>query len=150
MLLLALPIWILGNLQTFSPNLSDQCSQWFASAFGSQFVVNSMIIPALTVIYAVVALGRYSRLLEHDADLSVYDDGQAEVFCSTIDRLSYLSNDRRERRTWLHPSTVSRIHLLQRAILDPTVAAPFRGRVNRFNFALLAAWILTPVLLLVF
>ena len=109
-----------------------------------------MIIPALTVIYAVVALGRYSRLLEHDADLSVYDDGQAEVFCSTIDRLSYLSNDRRERRTWLHPSTVSRIHLLQRAILDPTVAARFRGRVNRFNFALLAAWILTPVLLLVF
>ncbi len=146
-LLLALPIWIMGNLQALVPTVSGHIADWFAQLGGSEFLLNSLIIPALTVGYAVLALGHYSRMLEHDADLSVYEDGQGETFCATIDRLSYLSHDRRQRRTWLHPSTVSRVHLLQRALLDPTVATRFRRRVDRFNFALAATWILTPIVL---
>jgi hypothetical protein len=94
---------------------------------------------------AVLALGRYSRLLEHDADLCVFDAGQAETFITTMDRLSYLCNDRRQRSTWLHPSTGARIHLLQRALHNPLAARVFRRRVQLVNRLLLIAWILTPL-----
>ena len=75
-------------------------------------------------------------------------NGQAEAFCTTLDRLSYLSSDRRQRRTWLHPSTVARIHLLQRALHNPAVAKQFRRHVDRFNLALIALWCLIPLLLM--
>lgn len=148
MLLLGLPIWIMGNLEAFAPELSDCWCGWFVNLTGSELVVSSLFIPAITVLYAVMALGRYSRMLEHDADLCVHDNGQTEVFCATIDRLSYLSNHHRQRHTWLHPSTASRIHLLQRALHDPQAVDHFRRRVNRFNGVLVAAWILTPLILI--
>lgn len=147
MLLLALPIWIMGNVQAFAPAVSEQCALWMGQWFGSQAVVNSIVIPALTVAYAVIALGRYSRLLEHDADLQVHDAGHAEVFCTTLDRLSYLSNDNRHRHSWLHPSTAARVHLLQLSIRDAGVAQAFRRRVNRLNATVIAIWIGTPILL---
>ena len=117
--------------------------------FGSEALVNSVVIPALTVAYAVAALGRYSRLLEHDADLSAYEDGHATVFCTTLDRLSYLSNDNRQRRGWLHPSTAARVHLLQQCLRDPSTARRFRRRVDRINTLIIAIWIATPITLLV-
>ena len=146
-LLLGLPIWIMGSAQTLAPALTDACAAWCAARLGGEFLINSLLIPTGTVIYAVTLLGRYSRLLEHDADLCVYFDGLGSVFAMTIDRLSCLSNDRRERRSWLHPSTVSRIHLLQRAFYEPAVASRFRRRVNRINCALIAIWIATPIVL---
>ncbi len=146
-LLLALPIWIMGNVQTFTPALSSQFADWIGHLSGNEFLLHAVIIPALTVLYAVTVLGRYSRLLEHDADISVYYDGQGNVFCETIDRLSYLSHEHRRRRGWLHPSTISRLHLLQRSLLDPAVATRFRRRVDRLNFTLVAVWVLTPVVL---
>ena len=148
MLLLVLPIWVLGSVRAFAPSLGDQYFSGLAQILGSAEVVSSMIVPALAVAYTVIAMGLYSRILEHDADLCVFEEGQAEVFCTTIDRLSYMSNERRERATWLHPSTTARVHLLQRAVRDPSVAHRFRRRVNQFHRALLAVWILTPVGLL--
>ena len=148
LLLLALPIWIMGNMQAFAPEVCEQCSRWLTGICGGQTIANAMVIPALTIAYTLFALGRYSRLLEHDADLCVYEDGQAEAFCTTLDRLSYLSSDRRQRRTWLHPSTVARIHLLQRALHNPAVAKQFRRHVDRFNLALIALWCLIPLLLM--
>ncbi len=148
-LLLTLPIWVMGNVQVHAPAFGDYCTQWLTQLFGDQAAVNSMIIPALTVTYAALAMGRYSRMLEHDADLCVYDAGQAEAFCTTLDRLSYLSNDRRQRRGWLHPSTVARVHLLQRAQHDPDVARRFRRKVNGCNWVLVAIWIVTPIVLMV-
>ncbi len=144
MLLLALPVWIMGIVQVQAPEFSDYCSEWLNLHVGNSMLLNSLLIPALAVSYAVIALGYYSRALEHDADLSVYEDGQGAVFCITLDRLSCLSSDRRHQRSWLHPSTAARIHLLQRAMVDPQVAHRYRQRVNRFNYLLLAAWILTP------
>ncbi|MHB8866224.1 MAG: hypothetical protein ACYC6N_27890, partial [Pirellulaceae bacterium] len=84
-------------------------------------------------------------LLEHDADLCVYEAGQAETFITTIDRLSYLCHERRERAAWLHPSTVARIHLLQRVVHHPEMAGAFRRRVERVNRALVLLWILVPL-----
>ncbi len=147
LLLLALPIWILGNLQAWAPEVGDHCSRTLVAWCGSETLVNALLVPALTLTYIVLALGRYSRLLEHDADLCVYEDGRAATFCTTLDRLSYLSNDARQRRTWLHPSTISRIHLLQRAMRDPHLADRFRRRVRCYNSLLLAAWLVPPLLL---
>lgn len=148
LLLLSLPIWIMGNVRVLAPELGHQCSDWLVAIFSNQFIVNSAIIPALAMAYAAVALGRYSRILEHDADLCVHDLGKTEAFCATLDRLSYLASDHRRRSTWLHPSTVSRIHLLQRALRDPAVADTFRRRLHGFNLALVSLWAFTPMVII--
>ena len=129
LLLLGLPLWIIGNFQAFSPQVSRTGNR-LAVRTGERTVARQ--VPdrgCIALGFAVMALGWYSRLLEHDADLCVYDAGQAETFIATIDRLSYLCNDRRQRATWLHPSTVARVHLLQRVLHDPGVAHAFRRRV---------------------
>ena len=148
LLLLAWPIWILGNIQAFLPEISDLCSRWISQGCGDPLIANAVVIPALTILYSVIALGKYSRLLEHDADLQVYATGNAEVFCMTLDRLSYLTNDRRQRGSWLHPSTASRVHLLQQALRDRSTADRFRRRVDYINSALIAAWLLPPIVLI--
>ena len=148
LLLLGLPIWVLGILQTFSPSL---LGHWSGLVTGLPTGLDStkcLATAALALSYAVLALGRYSRLLEHDADLCVLDAGLGEEFISTIDRLSYLCGDRRGKSSWLHPSTVSRIHLLRRALHEPLVADRFRRQVRLVNGALLAAWLAVPVMAL--
>jgi Zn-dependent protease with chaperone function len=148
MLLLALPVWVMGNVQAFAPEIGDVCASWLLALFDDQMVVSALVIPALTITYTVFTLGRFSRLLEHDADLAVVEQGHAASFCTTLDRISYITNERRDRRTWLHPSTAARVHFLQRAVHDPFFAARFRRRLDLLSMTLLAAWLLTPLLLL--
>jgi Zn-dependent protease with chaperone function len=145
MLLLGLPLWILGNLQAFSPQVCELATAWQSDLASELSPARYLIAAGITLGFAVMALGWYSRLLEHDADLCVYDAGQAETFIATIDRLAYLCHERRQRATWLHPSTVARVHLLQRALLNPGVAHGFRRRVAWFNGALVILWILAPL-----
>ena len=122
MLLLGLPLWIIGNFQAFSPQVCELAAAWQSGLASELSPASYLIAACITLGFAVLALGWYSRLLEHDADLCVYDAGQAETFIATIDRLSYLCNERRQRATWLHPSTVARVHLLQRALHDPAAS----------------------------
>ncbi len=145
LLLLGLPLWIAANFQAISPQVTELVTAWRSGLTGSLGSADYLVTGGLTFALAVLALGRYSRLLEHDADLCVFDAGQAETFITTIDRLSHLCHDRRERATWLHPSTAARVHLLQRALHDPLVAQAFRRRVRLVNRMLLFAWILTPL-----
>ncbi len=145
MLLLGLPLWILGNFQAFSPQVCELATAWQSGLASELSPARYLIAAGIVLGFAVMALGWYSRLLEHDADLCVYDAGQAETFIATIDRLSYLCNERRQRATWLHPSTVARVHLLQRVLLNPGVAHVFRRRVAWFNRALVILWILAPL-----
>jgi Zn-dependent protease with chaperone function len=144
-LLLGLPLWVAANFQTFAPQMTELATVWRSGFTGDPGVAGQLMTGCFTFALAVLALGSYSRLLEHDADLCVLDAGQAETFIATIDRLSYLCNDRRQRSTWLHPSTMARIHLLQRAVRDPQVAWSFRRRVALVNRLLFVAWILTPL-----
>jgi Zn-dependent protease with chaperone function len=145
LLLLGLPLWIAANFQAFSPQVTELVNAWRSGFTVNLGIADHLITGGLTFALAVLALGRYSRLLEHDADLCVFDAGQAETFITTIDRLSHLCNDRRQRASWLHPSTAARVHLLQRALDDSLVARAFRRRVRLVNRMLLVAWILTPL-----
>jgi Zn-dependent protease with chaperone function len=142
--LLGLPLWLVAHVQAWSPPQVETTAAWRAALAASLPVAPHVAVAGLTSAAAVVALGRYSRLLEHDADLCVWETGQGATFLATMDRISYLSHDRRQRATWLHPSTASRMHLLQRALHDPQAAWAFRRRVRVANALLLAAWLLAP------
>ncbi len=144
-LLLGLPLWIAANLQAFSPGGADLARIWASESAVDPGVTAHLLIGCVAFALAVFALGWYSRLLEHDADLCVLDAGQAETFIATIDRLSHLCHDRHRRATWLHPSTMARVHLLQRALGDPRVARSFRRRVRLVNRLLTLAWLVTPL-----
>ena len=146
LLLLGLPLWIVANFQAFSPQVAELPAAWRSGLASEVSPASHLVTACLALAMAVLALGRYSRLLEHDADLCVLDAGQAETFMATIDRLSYLCHDRRQRSTWLHPSTVARVHLLRRALQDPAAwPARFAGECRWINRLLLVAWILAPV-----
>ncbi|MHB8954049.1 MAG: M48 family metalloprotease [Pirellulaceae bacterium] len=145
MLLLGLPLWLIGSFQTLAPELTERATAWQAALAGDPSPTWYLLLASLALAGTVMALGWYSRLLEHDADLCVYEAGQAETFITTIDRLSYLCHERRGRAAWLHPSTVARIHLLQRVLHHPEMAGAFRRRVERVNRALVLLWILVPL-----
>ncbi|MHB8973675.1 MAG: M48 family metallopeptidase [Pirellulaceae bacterium] len=145
LLLLGLPLWMMGNLQALSPQVSELTAAWPSELASAASPAPYLITVFLALGCAVLALGWYSRLLEHDADLCVYEAGQATTFIATVDRLSYLCNDRRQRATWLHPSTASRIDLLQRVLHDPQVAQVLRRRVRRVNCTLVILWVLAPL-----
>jgi len=144
-MLVGLPLWVAANFQVFSPHLTELADTWQSAAWSSPGAVGHLLAVGCAFGLAVLVLGHYSRLLEHDADLCVFEAGQAETFIATIDRLSYLCNDQRQRATWLHPSTMSRVHLLERALSDPRAARSFRRRVSLVNRLLLVTWIATPL-----
>jgi hypothetical protein len=144
-LVLAWPLWVLANCQAFAPHLAGQLADMLIGLFGHGSLLHTLAPAIGTIAYAVLTLGSYSRLLEHDADLCTLDAGLGNTFLATIDRLSYLNRDARDRPTWLHPSVIARLHLLQRALHDPRVATHFRARVRRVHAAVLAGWILAPL-----
>jgi len=141
MMLLGLPLWIVVCIQIGFPETSGQIAEWAHSLVAGHGTLSLALLPGLAAGYAVLALGWYSRLLEHDADLCVATAGKGPAFIVTLDRLAYLCGDRGSRRGWLHPSTDSRIQLLQRAVVSTTAVRDFRRRVFRANSLVCAAWI---------
>jgi Zn-dependent protease with chaperone function len=97
--------------------------------------VAAFVVPLGLLAYAVVVLGWYSRLLEHDADLDACldDNGQINVtlavdFCSALITLCGRGSDSWLSR-WLHPPLDARIAFVRRVISDPTAAPAFRRRL---------------------
>jgi Zn-dependent protease with chaperone function len=91
-----------------------------------------LCLPLGMLVYALLAVGRFSRFLEHDADLDAcYDDqGRLDATCAGdfCSALTTLCGSGRESRAsqWLHPSVIGRIDFLKAAIQSPYVAARFR------------------------
>jgi Zn-dependent protease with chaperone function len=94
-----------------------------------------LCLPVGMLVYALLAVGRFSRFLEHDADLDACYDDQgrldptcADDFCSA---LTTLCGSGRESRLsqWLHPAVVERVRFLKTAILDLDRVASFRWRL---------------------
>ncbi|MCU0962881.1 MAG: M48 family metallopeptidase [Pirellulaceae bacterium] len=142
--LVGLPLWIVAQVRAWSPESVRVIADWQAAQLSDSPVVLHLAVAGLFCALAAAALGRYSRLLEHDADLCVWEVGHGATFVTAIDRLSYLCHERRHRATWLHPSTAARVELLQRALQNPRAAYAYRRRVARINGLLLAVWLLTP------
>lgn len=108
----------------------------------SAHALSAFAIPLGMLIYAVVALGWYSRLLEHDADLDacLTDEG-------TIDR-RLMNHFARALWTlcgrgheswltqWLHPPVGARLQFVRRVVDDPGYAASFRRRLAAITAAI--------------
>jgi Zn-dependent protease with chaperone function len=145
LLLLGLPLWIIGSFQALASPSTSMPAVWQSVAAAEPSTTMHMLMAGALLAMVIMALGWYSRLLEHDADLCVHDAGYAESCVTTIDRLAYLCHDRRQRATWLHPSTVSRVDLLRHAMHDESVARRFRRRVQYVNWLLVIIWLLAPL-----
>src|SRR5436190_3503863 len=93
-------------------------------------------IPLGLLAYAVVVVGWYSRLLEHDADLEacLNDDGQldpvtAADFCCALTTLCGRNHESRFSQ-WLHPPVFQRVALVRRVLVNPRLAIAFRRRLG--------------------
>lgn len=97
--------------------------------------VAALLIPLSLLAYAVIVLGWYSRLLEHDADLDACQDNSGRInvtlatdFCTALVTLcgrgaeSWLSR-------WLHPPLDARIAFVRRVITDSSAGPAFRFRL---------------------
>jgi Zn-dependent protease with chaperone function len=140
-LTLPLPILAAVTLAASSPALS-----WAGWVDGSRAAtidpwLQKLLLPAVTAAYGIVSLGWLSRRLEHDADLCVAESGRGKQLSQTLKRLSALTGEDLTKSSWLHPSTLSRMRTLDRAIEDPRFAsAVHRGRDRTFRL-LVAIWV---------
>lgn len=150
LLLLALPVWILGCLRIFHPQVEQYLDQVLAQAGTTTTAVQCFLLPGLVIAYAVLVLGRYSRLLERDADLCVHQAGHGPEFIGALWKLAALSGTSTKRSTWLHPSSAERIQSLRDAIRHPETVSRFRHRVRGTNLALLGCFLCVPALLALF
>jgi Zn-dependent protease with chaperone function len=87
------------------------------------------------LVYAVVVVGWYSRLLEHDADLDAcqterghFEPAAADHFSQALITLYGRSSESRLGE-WLHPSLRQRLEVIRRAADEPAFAAAFRRRL---------------------
>jgi STE24 endopeptidase len=147
MLLLALPIWIFGCLRITHPQVEQFLNQAAATGATTVSTLQCLVITGAVMLYAFLVLGRYSRLLEFDADTCVYRAGQAPEFIAAMWKLSALSGTSLNRSSWLHPSAEQRIRALREAVADPDGVTRFRHRVNCVNLALIAMFLGAPLLL---
>jgi STE24 endopeptidase len=109
-------------------------------------------LPVAMLIYAVVVLGWYSRLLEHDADLDAcltadgrFDAQTASTFCQALITLCGKSSESRFAE-WLHPSFRRRLLVIQNAAADATFPARFRRRLRWLAAAIAAAYVTAGLL----
>ncbi|REK30237.1 MAG: hypothetical protein DWQ42_02365 [Planctomycetota bacterium] len=94
----------------------------------------------LMALYAATVMSRYSRLMEHEADLVAcqetaardsFSAAAAEPFADTLVRLTLASGQRLDRRSWLHPSVADRVAFLRRAAEAPADRRHFEVRMRR-------------------
>jgi Zn-dependent protease with chaperone function len=110
-------------------------------------LVAGLALPLGMLGYAIVVVGWFSRLLEHDADLDacLTDHGQLDAlaandFCDALTMLC--GRDRRSSLSeWLHPPVARRLLLVQDFVACPTRARRFRRRLGALTLGLVAAYL---------
>ena len=103
-----------------------------------------IVCPVAIGLYAIAIFGPYSRQLEHQADLFACSEDSLESditvrYCAALERLSSLAGGKREKSTWLHPSTARRVALLRRLGDDPALVRRFHHRLRWLNRLLLGS-----------
>lgn len=134
--LLALPLaWWLA-IETAWPGTERVVEQALTSAGIAAEIVTTAIAPLLMLVYAVVILGWYSRLLEHEADLEACtDDGgrlDKELASDFSRALSRLMGPARETwfGGWLHPTLKARLSFIRRCADDARISGRFHWRLR--------------------
>jgi len=131
---LLLPVtWWLA-IQTAAPDISANLAAALAALYVPASFATAFGLPLGMLAYAVIAVGSFSRLLEHDADLDacLNSDGQLDALV-IIDLSSALLSicgrgPENRFRQWLHPPVSRRVEFLRLAFPEPQRAASFRRR----------------------
>lgn len=107
----------------------------------------SMAFPAGMLVYAWLVVGRYSRLLEHEADLEAclteggrFDPWVAEDLADAL-RVVVGREEEGWINSWLHPSLADRLAFLVHAQQDPAFITRFRRRLRGVAMALALLWV---------
>ncbi|HEY2412539.1 MAG TPA: M48 family metalloprotease [Pirellulaceae bacterium] len=152
--LLLLPVaWWMAFKQTF-PDLDFHIASSFASLGLSSNHATAIALPLLLLAYAVLVVGWYSRLLEHDADVDACLDDNGQFDCrSAVDfctALTTLCGDAHESwfSRWLHPSVSARVGLLNHIAFHPTIAVELRRRMTTLAIVIALLYVAAGGLLL--
>jgi Zn-dependent protease with chaperone function len=151
--LLLVPVFGWLAAQRVWPDL-ESLAVALSAGFGSASHLASVIaLPAGMLAYAVLVVGWYSRLLEHDADLDACqaDDGQFDAAGAGqfVAALTTLTGRSRESRWshWMHPPLVDRLRFIERLAADGAFALVFRRRLALLTGLLVAFYLAAAVAL---
>lgn len=140
--LLALPlVWWLA-LATAWPEIEPAAEQAFAAIGIPHSLLAAAIVPLAMLAYAVVAVGWYSRLLEHEADLEACTAESGTIATQMLDdfrsALTTLIGPGRESLAarWLHPSLHARLAFLDRAAHESQFACRYQARLRWIALAI--------------
>jgi len=132
--LLLLPVtWWLA-MEIAAPYVSTGIASAIASLHVPASFLTAFGLPLGMLAYSVIAVGWYSRLLEHDADLDACLDSSGRLNAIAIIDLSsaLLSicgrGPENRFRQWLHPPVSQRVEFLRLAFTEPHRAIAFRWR----------------------
>ncbi|HUT88974.1 MAG TPA: M48 family metallopeptidase [Thermoguttaceae bacterium] len=141
-------LWLLAGQAL--PDALGRAENWLSGVPGTQVPAGLLMLGAMAL-YALVAFGGYSRLLESQADLfgcrTLDGDGHrgaVETYCSALEKLAACGGIDRRTATWQHASVARRVELLGRIADDPEHGRRFQRRVDLLG-GLLVAIVLSPV-----
>jgi STE24 endopeptidase len=148
MLLMALPLAIWFAIQAIFPDAAALAHLLDRSATAA------ILLTAAWLAYAVLVVARYSRWLEHEADLATcvakdgtVDRAAAEHFARALVKI--IGRGQASRWTqWLHPPLEERLAVLAVAIADPMAAVRFRRRLRWMAATIVAAYAIVAIVLL--
>ena len=144
--LLILPLAIWPALAHVWPEVATAVPLLLGSLGIDAKMAAAIGIPLAMLVYAVVVVGWYSRLLEHDADLDAcltndgrFDAEAASDFCRALITICGKSRESRLGE-WLHPSLRQRLAAIRSAADDATFIPRFRRRLGCVAGAIAAAY----------
>jgi Zn-dependent protease with chaperone function len=148
MLLMALPLAIWFAIQAIVPDSAALAHSLDTSAAAA------ILLTAAWLAYAVLVVARYSRWLEHEADLATcvakdgtVDRAAAECFARALVKIIGRGQTSRWAH-WLHPPLEERLAVLAVAIADPMAAVRFRRRLWWLAASMVAAYAIVAIVLL--
>jgi STE24 endopeptidase len=150
--LLALPLVAWLAIKRVWPEV-ESLSRWLTVPGTTAQIFSAIAPPLAMLLYALIVVGRYSRALEHDADLDAclndngrFDQNLAADFRHAL--IAVCGGSRTDFLTeWLHPSLTARLNFLQRAANDTACTTAFRQRLSWLATAIGALYVLTLALL---
>ena len=144
--LLALPLaWWLAIERVF-PDLSTTMAATVDAVGLPAPLLAALGLPAAMLGYALLVVGWYSRLLEHEADLEAcragggrFDPPAAIEFCQALIKVIGHSAESRSGQ-WLHPSLADRLQFLHWAA-DDVAQTIFDRKLRVVRLAIAAAYL---------
>jgi len=144
--LLVLPLAVWLGLKQAWPELEMVFNAQLARLGIDARAATALGAPLAMLAYAVLVVGWYSRLLEHDADLDAcltnggrFDADVASDFCRALVTLCGRSRESWLGQ-WLHPSLRQRLAAIRSAADDATFIARFRRRLWWIAVVIAAAY----------